>query len=86
MGENEETKTRYATENKRKNAARYTVPKYNVKKGTKLPLYADGWTDHKETGSQCVSYPVLDGRRPDGSTRKTDRRLCPLSECLPSPS
>ena len=35
----------YGTDNEKKNATRLAGPKYHVKKGTKLRLYADGQTD-----------------------------------------
>ena len=43
--ENEDTKKMHATDDQRKNTNKLVVPKYHVKKGTKLPLYTDGWMD-----------------------------------------
>ena len=43
--ENEDIKKEYMAKDQRKNAPRIKVPKYQVKNGTKLPLYADGLTD-----------------------------------------
>ena len=44
--ENEDIKKRFGTDEERKRAVRTAVPsKYHIMKGTKLPLYSDGWTN-----------------------------------------